>query len=57
MAATLDIPIVKATTGKFAVFQRMRLKTSKLHLPSTAYLTVTENPRVFIESGLAPFDK
>src|SRR5580700_3441182 len=56
-AATPDIPIVKAATGKFAVFQRMRLKMSLLHLPSICYLTVTENPRVFIESGLAPFDK
>jgi prophage tail gpP-like protein len=52
-----DIPVVKGTTGKFAIFQRMRLKMSLLHLPSIAYLTVTENPRVFIESGLAPFEK
>jgi hypothetical protein len=52
-----DIPTVKGATGKFAVFQRMRLKMSLLHLPSICYLTVTENPRVFIESGLAPFDK
>jgi hypothetical protein len=35
----------------------MRLKMSLLHLPSIANLTVSENLRVFIESGLAPFDK
>jgi hypothetical protein len=52
-----DIPVVKSTTGKFAVFQRMRLKMSLLHLPSICYLTVSERPQVFAESGLAPFDK
>jgi prophage tail gpP-like protein len=35
----------------------MRLKMSLLHLPSIAYLTVTERPQAFAESGLAPFDK
>jgi prophage tail gpP-like protein len=52
-----DVPIVKANTGQFAVYQRMRLKKSLLHLPSICYLMVTENPKVFLESGLAPFDK
>jgi hypothetical protein len=52
-----DVPVVKATTGKFAVFQRMRLKMSLLHLPSICYLTVSERPQVFAESGLAPFEK
>jgi hypothetical protein len=39
------------------IFQRMRLKMSLLHLPAICYLTVSERPQVFAESGLAPFDK